>query len=306
MITVVAVGGHALARPSEGPAGRDSERIERAARAIADHLADDALLVTHGNGPQAGWLVAQSEAALGAPLGLDLITAQTEGLTGYGLELALENALPDREIATLLTQVEVDREDPALARPAKPIGRVFDDEEADCLRARGLAVGRDRNGYRRLVASPMPLRVIELRSITRLLAQGGIVICGGGGGIPVCRGEDGQLSGVNAIVDKDHTAALLAIGLGARRLFLLTDVPGIHPAWPARESVLRTASPEALAKLTWAEGSMGPKVAAAVRFAADAAGTAWIGRVEDLPGMIEGWAGTCIRSGAAWLEVPSC
>lgn len=305
MITVAAIGGHALVAPG-APTATDPQRVDQAALAIAEHLSGDALVVTHGNGPQAGWLSAQAEAAIGSPLGLDAVTAQSEGLTGYQLQLALENALPEREITTLLTQVEVDPADPALGRPSKPIGRVYDDEEADCLRARGLAVGQDRGGFRRMVASPRPGRVLELRAIRRLLGEGGIVICGGGGGIPVCRSASGQLRGVDAIVDKDHTSALLASALGARRLFLLTDVAGIHPEWPATDSVLRSADPLALARREWAEGSMGPKVEAAIRFTRETPGTAWIGRIEDLAGMVEGTAGTCIRSGSSWAEVSRC
>jgi carbamate kinase len=302
MITVVAIGGHALATPG-APLATDLQRVDAAALAISEHLSGDALLVTHGNGPQAGWLAAQAEAAIGSSLSLDAITAQSEGLTGYQLQLALENALPQREITTLLTQVEVDPADPALDRPSKPIGRVYDDEEADCLRARGLTVGPDRGGFRRMVPSPRPQRVLELDSIRRLLDVGGIVVCGGGGGIPVGRGADGRLHGVDAIVDKDHTSALLASALGARRLFLLTDVPGIYPEWPATDPVLRSADPEALVQRGWAEGSMAPKVEAAIRFTREPPGTAWIGRIEDLAEMVEGAAGTRIASASPWTEV---
>ncbi len=309
MRTVIAIGGHALASPaprSTSEPERAGDRIGEVARAIAKRLSDDALLITHGNGPQAGWLAAQSEAASGSRAGFDAITAQTEGLTGYALELALENALPDREIATLLTQVEIDPADPALSRPNKPVGRVFDDEEADCLRARGFVVGPDRRGFRRMVASPRPLRVMEQRAIARLLGDRGIVVCAGGGGIPVCRGEGGEWRGVDAVVDKDHTSGLLACEFGARRLFLLTDVPGVFPRWPERDVVLRSVDPAALAELAFSEGTMGPKVAAATSYAQHSTGTAWIGRVEELGAMIAGTAGTRISAGAEWLEVPSC
>lgn len=306
MITVVALGGHALAAPGEAPGAGTRARVEEVAGHVAAHLAAGALLVTHGNGPLAGWLVAQAEAALGPHLGLDAVTAQTEGLTGYQLEIALGNALPGREIATLLTRVEVDPKDPALARPSKPIGRAYDDEEADCLRARGFPVGRDARGYRRLVASPQPLRVLEERAIARLLEPDGIVVCGGGGGIPVQRLPDGRLAGVDAIVDKDATSGLLACALGAERLLLLTDVAGVHPAWPDEGTVLRSADPEAIAARSFGAGDMGPKVAAAVRFARETGGTARIGRADDLAALLAGEAGTRVERGAPWREVPAC
>ena len=301
-LSVVAIGGHALAGGSDASAQCDSERIESVAAAIAKHLAGDALLVTHGNGPQAGWLAAQADTAVGPRVGLDAVTAQTEGLTGYQLELALENVLPGREITTLLTQVEVDPADPELGRPSKPIGRTYDHDGADCLRARGLSVGAVPNGFRRIVPSPMPVRVREERAIGRLLGKDGIVVCGGGGGIAIVRGADGQLHGVDAIIDKDHTSALLACRLNASRLFLLTDVPGVHPDWPETRTVLRSADPAELALKPFSEGSMGPKVAAAVRYATEAGGPAWIGRIEDLEGMIRGTAGTRIEIGAKWEE----
>ena len=305
MTDVVALGGHALTKPGGGrtPAS-DPARIDAVARTLAASLGDAALVVTHGNGPQAGWLAAQADLALGPRDGLDVITAQTEGLTGYQLELALQNALPHRLITTLLTRVEVNAGDPELHRPSKPIGPAYDDEEADCLRARGFTVGRDRRGFRRLVPSPFPLRVFEEPAIRRLLEGDAVVICGGGGGIPVCRGPAGTFVGVDGIVDKDHTSALLASTLDARRLFLLTDVAGVHPDWPATDQVVRRAGTARLSERDWAEGSMAPKVAAAVRFVEATSATAWIGRVDDLAGMLAGTAGTAVCRGSAWTVEP--
>lgn len=302
MRRVVALGGHALVKPGQVSGGCDPDAIAGAARAIAEHLHEGALIVTHGNGPLAGWLATQSELVLGPQPGFDAITAQTEGLTGYSLDLALSNEFRDRDVTALLTQVEIDADDPELARPSKPIGRVYDDEEADCLRARGFAVGADRNGFRRIVPSPRPLRVLEERAIDRLLGPDDIVICGGGGGIPVHRRADGSLVGADGIVDKDFTSALLGIALGARELFLLTDVGGVHPAWPDASVRLSSADPDEIERGTWSAGSIGPKVEAAARFARETGGTAWIGRCEDLGAILEGEAGTRIRVGAPWVE----
>ncbi len=301
MKLVVALGGHALAPRAAASLEEQRAAIARAAASLAAIAHTHSLVVVHGNGPQVGWLAAQAAASAEA-LSLDVLDAESEGMLGYWLELELSNALPGVEVAALLTQVEVDARDPAFSAPSKPIGRVLGDREAEALRARGIAVHRDRGGWRRVVASPLPQRILELRAIEILTRQGVLVICAGGGGIPVVRDAEGRHRGVEAVIDKDRSALLLAQALGAEGLLLLTDVPAVYADWPGRERPIRRAAPEALRAQRFDAGSMGPKIEAACAFASSSRGSAWIGAVEDAAAILRGEAGTRIVAEVGSLE----
>jgi carbamate kinase len=296
MRVVVALGGNALLRRGEAPeAALQLRRVEQAASSLAAIAGGHELVVTHGNGPQVGLLALQA-AAYGevAPYPLDVLGAETEGMIGYLLAQGLRNELAGREVVTVLTQVVVDPADPAFAAPTKPIGMVYDEREAGRLAAeRSWVLARDGGGFRRVVASPEPLEIVELGAIRTLLDAGTIVVCAGGGGIPVAR--NGRLGGVEAVIDKDKAAALLAEELGADALLLLTDVDGVQRDWgtPGATTV-RSAAVGELRAQTFAPGSMGPKVEAACRFVERTGGRAAIGALEDAAAVLEGSAGTTV------------
>ncbi len=217
-------------------------------------------------------------------------------MIGYLIEQALADQLPDREIATLLTQVEVDENDPAFAEPSKPIGPTY-----DAAQARGLARRTawtfvpDGSGYRRAVPSPAPRRIRELNAIKLLVRAGVLVICAGGGGIPVVRTATGGLRGVEAVIDKDLSAALLAEAIAADVLLLLTDVPAVWSAWPmSRGHPIGRTTPVQLRGSTFAAGSMGPKVEAACRFVEQTGRMAGIGALEHAEAILNGNAGTLV------------
>ncbi len=294
---VAALGGNALLRRGESPDAATQQRnIDTAVRALAALAQQHELVVTHGNGPQVGLLALQS-AAYGdvAPYPLDVLGAESEGMIGYLVEQGLENALPGRRVATLLTQVVVDAGDPAFARPTKPIGPVYDAETAATLaRERRWAVAADGPGFRRVVASPEPREIVELEAIRLLVEAGIVVVCTGGGGIPVTR--NGALHGVEAVIDKDLAAALLAAELGADFLLLLTDVAAVEADWGSPSArPIREAAPAELRASTFAAGSMGPKVEAACRFVERTGGTAGIGALADAGEIVAGRRGTIIR-----------
>jgi len=297
---VLALGGNALLRRGE-PLDADIQRrnVANAAAAIAPIARDHAVVVTHGNGPQVGLLALQAAAYRAVrPYPLDVLGAETEGMIGYLLESALASALPDREIAALLTQVEVDAADPAFRRPSKPIGPLYDEAAARRLETElSWSMVRDGGAWRRAVPSPRPRKVRELAAIKLLLEAGTIVVCAGGGGIPVVVTEHG-ISGAEAVIDKDLAAALLAESLGADALLLLTDVPGVFARWPNHggEPIGRT-TPAELARHSYAAGSMGPKVEAACRFVEATGRWAAIGAVEDAEAILGGHRGTIITQG---------
>ncbi|HEX5983822.1 MAG TPA: carbamate kinase [Solirubrobacterales bacterium] len=285
MRILVALGGNALLRRGEpADAATQMQNVELAARGLAEIAAEHELIVTHGNGPQVGLLALQSAAYEAvAPYPLDVLGAESEGMVGYMLDLALHNVLPDREVVTVITEVVVDAQDPAFRSPSKPIG------PAD---------------PRRLVASPEPRAIVELRSIRTLLDSGALVICAGGGGVPVAVGSDGMLHGVEAVVDKDLTAALLARRLGADIFAMLTDVDGVHLDWGGDgDRRLAAVTPTELREHSFESGSMGPKVEAACRFVEATGGRAAIGGLEDAVEIVRGEAGTQIAPCPA--RVPS-
>jgi carbamate kinase len=300
MRVVLALGGNALLRRGE-PLTADVQRrnLVAAAHAIAPVARRHQIVITHGNGPQVGLLALQAASYKDvAPYPLDVLGAESEGMIGYLIEQTLASELPGYEIAALLTQVEIDAADPAFAVPTKPIGPVYGAEEAARLAAlTNWTLVRDGDGFRRAVASPQPRRIREINAI-RLLIQGGmIVICAGGGGIPVVVDADGALQSVEAVIDKDLSAALLAQAIGADALLLLTDVPAVWTRWPMRDGqpIHRTTA-EQLRQLTFDPGSMGPKVEAACRFAENTRRTAAIGAIADVERILAGEAGTIVSA----------
>lgn len=295
---VVALGGNALLRRGQTPdVTLQRANVAAAVAAFAELVSSHDLLVTHGNGPQVGLLALQS--AQGRPEGpdpLDVIGAESEGMIGYLIEQELRNRLPGRQVAALLTQVVVDSDDPAFTRPTKPIGPVYEAAAARRLaRQRGWRVARDGTSYRRVVASPEPRHIVELSTIETLLDQGVIVVCAGGGGIPVVRSEHG-LHGVEAVIDKDLSAALLASQIGAEWLLLLTDVAAVERAWGTDHATpIHQVTVTELAALRFDAGSMQPKVTAACRFVRATGGRAGIGALRDAAAILRGEAGTVVR-----------
>ncbi|MBW0159336.1 carbamate kinase [Sedimentimonas flavescens] len=300
MRVVVALGGNALlqrGQPMTADAQHTNVRI--AAIALADLARDHQIVVAHGNGPQVGLLALQGAAYDPAtPWPLDVLGAETEGMIGYLIEQELMNALPEgSQCATLLSRVEVDPEDPAFEAPSKPIGPIYTETEADRVaRDHGWAMITEASGgRRRVVPSPLPLRIMGLEAIKLLLGAGHTVICAGGGGIPVMRNADGEMMGVEAVIDKDRTSALLALGVEADALLLLTDVPAVFRNYgKADQSAIGAATPEAMGDLELAPGSMGPKVGAAVAFVQASGKLAGIGQLTDARAILEGKAGTRI------------
>jgi carbamate kinase len=303
---VVALGGNALLRRGERPELDLQRRRVAAAAPLLASLADGhRLVITHGNGPQVGLLALQADAGVGEvrPYGLDALGAESEGMIGYLLQQSVRNAAPGVEVVTLLTQVVVDPHDPAFAHPTKPIGAVYPDLAAvERIGGGRWSVAADGAGYRRVVPSPMPQRVVELGIVGHLLDHGVVVVAVGGGGIPVVELPDGSLEGVEAVIDKDLASALIAVELGAQRLLLVTDVDAVYEGFGTEAArAIRSAPPSALRKLDLAAGSMGPKVEAACRFA-EAGGEATIGALDQLPSLLAGRSGTTVIGGAGGLE----
>ena len=299
MRIVAGVGGNALLERGEPP---DAEIQQRHIRITIDALAplacSDQLVVTHGNGPQVGLLARESAAdlALARPYPLDVLGAQTQGMIGYWLLQGFQNAVPGREFASVITQTLVSATDPAFADPAKFVGPVYPEAEARRIAAkRGWTVKADGDARRRVVASPIPLRVVETRLIRQLLNADVVVICAGGGGAPVVRNRLGELEGTEAVVDKDSTASLLAGALDADLLVVLTDVAGVETDYgtPAARPIHR-ATPVDLRALRFPPGSMGPKVEAVCRFVELTGGTAAIGSLRDVDAILTGKAGTIV------------
>lgn len=288
MLVVAALGGNALLRRGEPPElERQLANIGKAARALAEIARDHALVVTHGNGPQVGLLALQSADPL------YMLSAETEGTIGYMIETALRNELPGREMVGLLTQIAVAPDDPALQAPSKPIGPIYTKAEAKRLATeRGWSVMPDGGGYRRAVPSPRPLHILEIETIRLLVRQGVVVICAGGGGIPVVASPAGW-RGIEAVIDKDRASALLATELDADALLMLTDVDAVYADWDgAKQQPLNSVSTSEMREYSFAPGSMGPKVEAAINFAQATGHMAGIGRLEDAAAILRGEAGT--------------
>ncbi len=301
MRIVAALGGNALLKRGQPlTAQNQRENVKVAARALAPLVRDHSLIITHGNGPQVGLLALEAAAYSGVePFTLDILSAESEGMIGYMIEQELGNILPeDVPFATILTQVEVDPADPAFQHPTKPIGPQYSQAEAERLaREHGWTVGPDAGMFRRLVPSPRPRRIFEVRVVEWLVDKGVVVICTGGGGIPTILTPDGVLIGVEAVIDKDHAGALLATSLKAEIFLMLTDAEVVWENWGTVEArAISRAGPESLEELHFAAGSMGPKVEAACEYARATGGRAGIGALEDAVAIIEGRAGTLIST----------
>lgn len=310
MLIVAALGGNALLKRGEAQSSANQRaNVRRAAQHLARLVASGhRLVITHGNGPQVGMLALQSEAGPAeARMPLDVLDAESEGMIGYMVEQELRNHLPSgSRVAALLTQVVVDTGDPAFAEPDKPIGPVYTVQPpAAELAARGWRMKPEGQGWRRVVASPQPLEILEQPEIATLLGQGVTVICTGGGGIPCARAADGSLTGVEAVVDKDRASALLAIKLAADCLLLLTDVDAAYVGYGTPQArAIAEADPASLrARIgDFPAGSMRPKIDAACHFAEATGRRAGIGRLEDAEALAAGAAGTTVTAGAAGLR----
>jgi carbamate kinase len=310
---VVALGGNALLRRGE-PLTAENQRANTrvACKALAPLALDHELVISHGNGPQVGLLALQGAAYTEVdPYPLDLLGAQTEGMIGYLIQQELGNELPfEKRLASLLTLVEVDADDPAFADPTKPIGPIYSREDSERLAEdKGWVFKPDGESFRRVVPSPLPQRIFGLEPLEWLLERGCVVICAGGGGIPVKYTEEPvpagrELVGIEAVIDKDLASALLARDLRADALAIVTDVDAVYEGWgtPAQRAI-RRATPEALAGSEFAAGSMGPKVKAACLFVEETGGLAVIGSIADTPALLRGEVGTVVTRDAEGIEL---
>ena len=299
MRLVVALGGNALLRRGEVPdASVQLKHVRAAARALAPLLEEHEVLLVHGNGPQVGLLAIESasDTTLSRPYPLDALGAQTQGMVGYWLCQALGNAGLSRPVVTVVSQTVVDADDPAFAAPDKLVGVVYSEPVARAReRDDGWTIARDGDGWRRTVPSPLPVRLVELPVVLQLLRSGVADICAGGGGAPVVTDGAAGLRGIEAVVDKDRVAALLAIAVDADELLVLTDVPqvirdhGTDAATP-----LAVLSVQEIDRTTFAAGSMGPKVQACAQFTTTTGRPSRIGALEQAVQVLAGTAGTTV------------
>jgi carbamate kinase len=299
MRLVIALGGNALLQRGQPMTeNQQRENVRIAALQISKVAEGNEIVIAHGNGPQVGLLALQSAAYKEvSPYPLDVLGAQTEGMIGYLIEQELGNLLPfEVPFATILTQVEVDPADPAFQHPTKPIGPVYSKEEAQRLaQEKGWSIAPDGDKYRRVVASPRPQRIFEIRPVKWLLEKGTVVICAGGGGIPTCYDDNRKLGGVEAVIDKDLCSALLAQELEADLLVIATDVDAAYVDWgKPTQKAIAGAHPDDIERLGFASGSMGPKVQAAIEFARKTGKDAVIGALPDIVAITQGKAGTRI------------
>jgi carbamate kinase len=304
---VVALGGNALLRRGEAPEAAAQARAARsAAGLLARASSANQLIVTHGNGPQVGLLALMSDAYTEtAPYPLDVLGSETEGQIGYVLELALDNAVPEQNTVTVLTRVVVDADDPGFSEPSKFIGPVYPESEARSLAERhGWTVKHDGENWRRVVPSPEPRRIVQLRAIERLVDAGFLVVCTGGGGIPVIEDSRGRQRGVEAVIDKDLASALLAADLDADMLVLATDVDAVYSEYgsPAQRPIAH-ATPAGLRSQEFAPGSMGPKVEAVCRFVERTGARAAIGSLDQVDALLSGRAGTQVLPDGPELQL---
>ncbi|TKF33452.1 carbamate kinase [Vibrio kanaloae] len=297
---VVALGGNALIRRGE-PLEADVQRrnIETAVKTISEIAKVYNVVLVHGNGPQVGLLALQGlEYKKVNPYPLDVLGSETQGMIGYMLMQEFKNYLPNRNISCMLTQMTVDPNDPAFADPTKPIGPIYEEAEARELAEKfHWIVKPDGQHFRRVVPSPRPTGIVEHEAITQLIDAGHLVICTGGGGIPVKK-ENGKLVGVEAVIDKDMSAAFLAKQLDADALLILTDADAVYLDWgKPTQHALRSTTPSELAKFEFDAGSMGPKIEASCEFIQQGGKVVGIGALEDGLQILQGQAGTNITKG---------
>lgn len=303
MRVVIALGGNALLRrDQELTSDNQRENVRIAARAMAPIARDHELVISHGNGPQVGLLALQGAAYKPDDVfPLDVLGAQTEGMIGYMIEQEMGNLLPgDVPFATILTMIEVDHDDPAFENPTKFIGPVYQEAEARRIAGqKGWSIGRDGDNWRRVVPSPMPKRIFEIRPIRWLIERKTVVISAGGGGIPTRYNADRKLEGVEAVIDKDFASELLARELAADLFIMATDVGSVFIDFGGPEQKgIKRMSPEDMRAHEFPPGSMGPKVEAACRFVEKTGKVAAIGALADLPHILAGTAGTTVQTGA--------
>jgi len=307
MLIVIALGGNALLQRGE-PLEAELQRknVEITAKAVAKLAQKHQIVICHGNGPQVGLLALQNDAYKKVkPYPLDVLVAESQGMIGYLIQQEVGNQLPDKTVVTLLTQIIVDQDDPAFKQPTKPIGPVYNTkEEAEKAAGdQGWSIAADGKYFRRVVPSPQPKEIVELSAIQSVLNLGDLVICGGGGGIPVIKDAKGDLEGVEAVIDKDNTASLIAEKLKADALLILTDVPAVCTDWGTpQEKSIKAASPKTLEAMDFAKGSMGPKVYASSRFVDHTGKIAAIGRLADADDILDGKAGTRISADVSEIE----
>lgn len=297
MRIVVALGGNALLRRGEPLTAQNQQKnIQLAAKQLAKIKPHNELIIAHGNGPQVGLLALKNLAYTTLePYPLDILVSKTVGMIGYLLQQELSNVLPQgSHVTTLLTRIEVDKNDPAFTRPTKPIGPVYSKEEADNLaREKGWVIAPDGDKFRRVVPSPLPKRLLETDQIKWLLEKESVVICGGGGGIPVY--FDGKRHhGIEAVVDKDLCSSLISENLNADLFVIATDVPTVYLDFANKQQAVKSAHPDELEKFDFPAGSMGPKVQAVINFVRQTGKDAVIGALSDIEEIVKGNAGTRI------------
>ncbi|MCD6638823.1 MAG: carbamate kinase [Nocardioides sp.] len=300
MRIVIALGGNALLRRNQPmTAGNQRANIRLACEHIARVAPGNEVVIAHGNGPQVGLLALQAAAYTEVEAyPLDVLGAQTEAMIGYVIEQELGNLMPGQALATLLTQIEVSRDDPAFDDPTKPIGPVYDEATAHRMaEEKGWSIKPDGESWRRVVASPRPQRILALDAIRHLVAHDTVVVCAGGGGIPAAYDADGRLAGVEAVIDKDLASSLLARELGADLLVIATDVDGIYRDFGSDDAQrLAGVTPDDLVALVLPSGSMGPKAQAAAEFVRATGCRAAIGALADIAAIVDGTAGTQVEA----------
>ena len=301
MRVVVALGGNALLQRGQAlSAENQRDNIRVAAGQMAEIHEQHELVIAHGNGPQVG-LAALMDAAYTDvdPYPLDVLGAKTIGMIGYIIEQELGNIIPfEDHIITVLTQIVVDPADTAFQNPTKPVGPVYDKAEAEKLQSeKGWTMAPDGEYFRKVVSSPLPQRIIEIDTIKMLVDNGVVVICAGGGGIPVAYDDERKLFGVEAVIDKDLASGLLAKGLDAEMFVMLTDVPSVYVDFGTqKQRAIRAAHPDAIEALDFAAGSMGPKVKGACKYVRETGFKSAIGQLSDLAAIMSGEAGTLISN----------
>ena len=294
MRIVIALGGNALLKRGE-PMHYEVQQanVRMACQQIAKVLPGNELIITHGNGPQVGLIALQQNAYPDVPMyPLDAIGAESVGMIGYMIARELTNVVPRSiTVTNVLTQTEIDPNDPAFKHPTKPIGPIYTKEEAERL--------RQTNGWTmasRVVASPDPQRILGLSALKTLIENGHLVVCCGGGGVPVYFDKEGQLIGAEAVIDKDLASSLLAISVNADLFVIATDVEGVYTDWrKPSQSLIRQIDATSLRKLTFAQGSMAPKIEAACRFVGKTGKTAIIGALDQIEKVVDGKSGTLVH-----------
>ena len=299
MKVVVSLGSSALLKRGEPMDGKiQRKNLARAATELAIIARGHKVIVTHSSGPQAGLLAVKAEAyAQSQQYSLDVLHAEVEGMIGYMIQQELNSILPKHPVVTLITQIEVNENDPAFQEPNTPIGPTYSAEEAQRLaRTHGWKLVAEGSKWRRVVASPEPVNLVELAWIRLLFHAGAVVVCAGGGGIPVVVSPTGAVRGVEAVIDKDLAAALVARQVGADALLLLTDVDAAYIGWGGNNPrPVRETMPSELRKYPFAPGSMKSKVEAACRFVEATGGTAGIGALDEAAAILNGEAGTFVK-----------